>query len=264
MRRVAAPLLLALSATACASAPNPGPALSAAADKAQTAALATAQAAKRAAGQPQFTPIGASAAPATLPMPMPAQQAETYAPNALWRTGARSFFNDQRAARIGDILTVKIAIDDSADLSNESERSRSGSTNVGINSIAGLETNLGRAFPGGFDPAGLIDASGESTNSGKGSVARQERVELTVAAVVADILPNGNFLVTGRQEVRVNAEMRELTVAGIIRPEDIAADNTVRHTQMAEARISYGGRGQITAVQRPRIGQRIADAISPW
>ncbi|MBU6373960.1 MAG: flagellar basal body L-ring protein FlgH [Alphaproteobacteria bacterium] len=274
LRTLAAPVALALSAAACATAPPPGAVLAAAAQDARTAATtartsaaAAAEAARRAAGQPQFTPMGVSAAPAMVDLPTPPRPTESYspsAPNALWRTGARSFFNDQRAAHVGDILTVKISIDDSADLSNESSRSRKGQSTVGVNNFGGLETIPGRVLPGGFDPTTLIDASGDSTSSGKGSVARQEKVELTVAAMVTDILPNGNFLVSGRQEVRVNAEMRELTVAGIIRPQDIAADNTIRHTEMAEARISYGGRGQISAVQRPRLGQRIADAISPW
>lgn len=271
LRTLAAPMALALSAAACATAPPPAAVVAAAsqdaraaAHTARTTATAAADAARRAAGQPQFTPMGVSAAPPILDVPTPRPSAESFAPNSLWRPGARSYFNDQRAAQVGDILTVKISIDDSADLSNESSRSRKGQSTVGVNNFGGLESNLGRVMPGGFDPTTLIDASGDSSSAGKGSVARQEKVELTVAAMVTDLLPNGNMIVSGRQEVRVNAEMRELTVAGIIRPEDIAGDNTIRHTQMAEARISYGGRGQISAVQRPRIGQRIADAISPW
>lgn len=271
LRTLAAPMALALSAAACATAPPTAAVLAAAsqdaraaAHTARTTATAAADAARRAAGQPQFTPMGVSAAPPILDVPTPRPMADSFAPNSLWRPGARSYFNDQRAAQVGDILTVKISIDDSADLSNESSRSRKGQSTVGVNNFGGLESNLGRVMPGGFDPTTLIDASGDSSSAGKGSVARQEKVELTVAAMVTDLLPNGNMIVSGRQEVRVNAEMRELTVAGIIRPEDIAGDNTIRHTQMAEARISYGGRGQISAVQRPRIGQRIADAISPW
>jgi len=271
MRTLIAPVALALTAAACASIPAPAASLAdvgadarAAASAAKTAAIAAAEATRRAAGQPQFTPMGVSAAPPLLDMPTPPRASDSSAPNALWRTGSRNFFNDQRASRIGDILTVKISIDDSADLSNASSRQRKGASTVGVNHLGGLETNLGRVMPGGFDPATLVDATSDSSSSGKGSVARQEKVELTVAAVVTDILANGNLLVSGRQEVRVNAEMRELTVAGIIRPEDIASDNTIRHTQMAEARISYGGRGQLSAVQRPRLGQRLFDAISPW
>jgi flagellar L-ring protein precursor FlgH len=133
-----------------------------------------------------------------------------------------------------------------------------------VNNLFGVESSAGRAFGGGFDPAALVDASGTSEQQGLGAINRTEKIALTVAATIVDILPNGNLVLTGRQEVRLNAELRELQVAGIIRPEDIAADNTIRHTQIAEARIAYGGRGQVSAVQRPRMGQRITDAISPW
>jgi flagellar L-ring protein precursor FlgH len=119
-------------------------------------------------------------------------------------------------------------------------------------------------LPGGYDPGSLLDAEGSSSARGQGSINREEQIEMTVAAVIVDILPNGNLVIAGRQQVMINAELRELTVSGVIRPEDIAANNTIRHDQIAEARIAYGGTGQVTAVQRPRIGQRIADAISPW
>jgi flagellar L-ring protein precursor FlgH len=256
--------LLAACATTNAAPPAANSPAAAIAHDAKATAKAVADATRRAAGPPQFTPMGLSAAPPIVGIPTPQTQAFTPTANSLWRPNGRGVFRDQRASNVGDILTVKISIADSADLSNESSRARKGATKVGVTSIAGFETNFGRVMPGGFDPINIVDASGDSTASGKGSVARQEKVELTVAAMVIEVLPNGALLVSGRQEVRVNAEMRELAVAGIIRPQDITPENTILHTQMAEARISYGGRGQISAVQRPRIGQRIADAVSPW
>jgi flagellar L-ring protein precursor FlgH len=225
-------------------------------------------AARRAAAPPQLAgvhdPSGlAGDTYGTLPQPISAS-AGGPAPNSLWRSGARTFFDDQRARRVGDILTVDISIDDSANVTNSSSRSRSGSTDVGVTSFFGLETEAGRLFPGGFDPGSLISAEGDSSANGTGTINRQEAVELTVAAVVVDILPNGNFVIAGRQEVRVNSELRELTITGVIRPEDISAENRIEHDQIAEARISYGGRGTISTVQRPRLGQRLADALSPW
>jgi flagellar L-ring protein precursor FlgH len=186
--------------------------------------------------------------------------------NSLWRPGARTFFNDQRAKSIGDIMTVKIAIDDSAEMANTTSRQRAGATEAGVTSLFGKEEALGRLLPpgGDFDPTNLIGADASSTSSGRGSISRQEKIELTVAATIAQILPNGNFIVAGRQQVLINGELRELTVAGVLSPQDIAADNSIRHDQLAEARISYGGAGTLTAVQRPRWGQRVADAISPW
>ena len=225
-------------------------------------------AARRAMGPPQLQPVG-SPAPLTgghehdFPQPEPVVYGEG-APNSLWRPGRRSFFNDQRASRIGDILTVEIEISDKAELSNSSNRQRQADTNMGVSNFFGIEAGLGRVFPGEFDPATMIGAQSDSSQTGQGAINREEKVQLTVAAVIVDRLPNGNLVIAGRQEVRVNAELRELTVSGIIRPEDIDANNTISQDQIAEARISYGGRGQISAVQRPNWGQRAADAISPW
>jgi flagellar L-ring protein precursor FlgH len=225
-------------------------------------------AARRAMAPPQLEPVSNPAAltggqQQTMPQPTLAS-AEQPRANSLWRTGSRSFFNDQRASRLGDILTVNIEIDDSATLSNSSSRSRTGSTQAGVNHFFGLENALGRALPGGFDPANMVDTNSQSDHTGAGAIDRKEKIRLTVAAVIVDRLPNGNLVIAGRQDVRINAEMRQLTVSGVIRPEDISAENTINHTQIAEARISYGGQGQISAVQRPSWGQRITDAILPW
>jgi flagellar L-ring protein precursor FlgH len=225
-------------------------------------------AARRALGPPQLNPVQdptslTGGAQQTIPQPEPAVY-EPGAPNSLWRTGSRSFFNDQRASRIGDIITVEIEIDDSAELSNSSNRQREGSTSVGVSNFFGLEQSLGQVFNSAFDPQTMIGADSESEHRGTGAINREEKIELTVAAVIVDRLPNGNLVLAGRQEVRINGELRELTVSGIIRPEDVTASNRVNHTQIAEARISYGGRGSISAVQRPSWGQRIGDAISPW
>lgn len=225
-------------------------------------------AAHRAVGPPQLAPVRTPAALSggayqSMPQPEPAIYSEG-APNSLWRPGRRGFFNDQRASRIGDILTVAIEISDRAELSNSSNRTRTASSSAGIGNFFGLEGAVGQLLPGGFDPATMIDADAASSHAGQGAINREEKVQLTVAAVIVDRLPNGNLVIAGRQEVRVNAELRELTVSGIIRPEDINANNTISQDQIAEARISYGGRGQVSAVQRPNWGQRLGDAITPW
>ncbi|MFC7378894.1 flagellar basal body L-ring protein FlgH [Brevundimonas sp. GCM10030266] len=184
--------------------------------------------------------------------------------NSLWRTGARTFFGDQRARRVGDILTVNIDIDDRAQTNNSTNRSRTNSASGGVTNFFGLESSIGRAFPGGFDPANMVGMEGESNASGNGSVNRAEKVSLTIAAVVSDVLPNGNLIIQGRQEVRTNREVRELTVAGIVRPEDISAANTINHTQIAEARISYGGRGDISRMQATPAAQSLVERFSPF
>ena len=185
-------------------------------------------------------------------------------PNSLWRTGARTFFNDQRAGKVGDILTVLITIDDSAQVSNATTRERKVGTNLGVPHFFGLESSLGKILPPQYDPSKMIDASSDNSNSGTGTVNRQEKINLTVAAVVSKVLPNGNLVIQGRQEVKTNAEVRELTVSGIVRPEDISSSNTISHTQIAEARIAYDGRGDISRIQKSPYGQSIVETFSPF
>jgi len=193
-----------------------------------------------------------------LPGPQPASA------NSLWRTGARAFFNDQRASRVGDILTVQIDIDDSAKTTNATASSRTSGLKAGVPHLLGLESTLGKILPSGFDPANALETSSTNSNAGNGSVNRAEKISLTIAAVVTGILPNGNMVIQGVQEVRTNTELRQLTVAGIVRPEDISSANTIKHTQIAEARISYGGRGDISRVQKTPAGQSLLEKFSPF
>lgn len=177
--------------------------------------------------------------------------------NALWTSGRDNFFADPRARKIGDVVTVKIAINDKATLDNTSDRSRSSSVGIGGDFSAGLD---GDSIGG---DAALNGDSG-SSSTGQGSIDRSEQIVLRVAAVVTERLPNGNMLISGSQEVRVNYEMRILQIAGIVRPRDIESDNTIAYDKIAEARISYGGRGRITEVQQPGWGQQLYDTVVPF
>ena len=211
----------------------------------------------------------------SVPQPDPNRKHEA---NSLWRTGARAFFEDQRASQVGDILTVQIAIADQAQIGNQTSRSRSSSEEVGLDNFGGVETAIPFLYtnndaPDGsihdgirdeFDPGSLVDADSASNYTGNGAVNRSETINLTVAAIVTDVLPNGNLVIQGRQEVRVNFEKRELLIAGIVRPEDISSANIVQHTQVAEARIAYGGKGQLTDVQQPRYGTQLYDIVFPF
>ncbi len=184
--------------------------------------------------------------------------------SSLWTSGRSSLLGDRRARGVGDILTVVIQINESARISNQSERSRSGSENLGVPSLLGLPQRLGRLLPEGqtFDPAVDIDSS--SASRGSGSVRRNEQLTLRVAAAVTGRLPNGVLEIRGTQEVRVNNELRELLVTGYVRPEDISRQNEITYDKIASARISYGGRGQISEVQQPRYGQQVAERILPF
>jgi flagellar L-ring protein precursor FlgH len=181
------------------------------------------------------------------------------APSAsLFRAGAGAFLGDQRAGRTGDILTVRINVADKAEVGNTTARSRGGSESAGLSSLLGLE----KLAP--FDTTNAAAANSKSQFDGSGRISRSETINMTMSAIVTGVLPNGNLLIRGRQEIRVNYELRELIVTGIVRPQDIGRDNSVRHTQIAEARISYGGRGQLTQAQQARWGQQIYDALFPF
>ena len=197
-------------------------------------------------------------------MPMPAPRAPEHFANSLWRPGSRAFLKDQRAAGVGDIITVLIRIDDKASLENKTSRSRSGQESAGVPGFFGLESKLGKILPEAVSPSKLVDLNSGSTNEGAGAVNREEAINLKIAAVVTQVLPNGNMVLQGRQEVRVNFEVRELLIAGVIRPEDITSENTINYEKIAEARIAYGGRGQISDMQQPRYGQQVFDILFPW
>lgn len=197
-------------------------------------------------------------------MPMPAMEHASYAPNSLWRTGSRAFFKDQRARNIGDLVTVKVKFTDRAQLENTTKRSRKNGEDFGAARIMGFENKLDKFLPDGSSAGELLKLDSEGSSEGSGSVRRAEQLATNVAAVVTQKLPNGNLVIEGKQEVRVNFEVRELIVAGVIRPEDIESDNTVDLTKIAQARIAYGGRGQITDVQQPRYGQQVMDILLPF
>jgi len=197
-------------------------------------------------------------------MPMPAPPETSRAPASLGRIGARTFFQDQRAGRVGDLVTVLVQIEEKAELQNSTTRARQGSESLGVPNLLGLQSDFTRWLPNAVSPDSLVGLNSATQSQGNGQISRTETVTLRVAGTVVQVLPNGNMVVAGRQEVRVNNELRELAVSGIVRPQDIASDNTVRHDRMAEARIAYGGRGTISDVQRPRYGQEILDIILPF
>ncbi len=205
--------------------------------------------------QPDYQPVS---------MPMPPPKVAYRQPNSLWQSDRKSFFKDQRAGNVGDILTVVINIDDQADLENKTTRTRSSAETAGLDKLLGYEESLAKILPEAIDNTSLIGADSDSSHEGNGKIKRDEKIELQLAAVVTQVLPNGNLVINGNQEVRVNFEKRILNMAGIIRPEDITIDNSISYEKIAEARISYGGQGQITDVQQPRYGQQVYDVLFPF
>ena len=183
---------------------------------------------------------------------------------SLWQSGPRSLFGDRRARQVGDILTVTIEIQDEAEITNTTSRSRSGADDVSVGALFGLTTIADTILPGGDTLNPGVQASGSSTSDGDGQITREETITLRLAATVTNVLPNGHLQIQGSQEVRVNFELRDLQIGGIVRPEDISRKNVITYDKIADARISYGGRGQLMDVQQPRYGQQVVDLISPF
>ena len=196
-------------------------------------------------------------------MPMPNAQAVLPEANSLWRGGSRAFFKDQRAAQVGDLVTIVVAMGDSADVENATTATRAGSQTEGMPSLLGLQASISHLFAQ-TTPASLVSTNNATNLAGNGVIKRKDNVAVRLAGEVTQVLPNGNLVVMARQEVRVNSELREMDVSGIVRPQDIASDNTVQHDRLAEARISYGGRGTLTQVQTPRWGEQVLDVVLPF
>ena len=208
---------------------------------------------------PKMAPVGNPADQqivAAIPQPPPI----THVGNSLWQAGSRSFFHDPRATHVGDVITVNVSIADAAKLSNTTTTSRTNSDDANLTNFFGLEG----ALPKGMDPGSLVKMGSDNSNVGAGAINRSEAINMTLAALVAQVLPNGNMVISGHQQVLVNNEMRDLQVSGIVRTEDITSENTVDLAQIAEARISYGGKGNMTNVQQPRYGSQLLDIIMPW
>ena len=204
---------------------------------------------------PQYQPV-------SLPMPAPENVVRQH--NSLWQSNRVTFFEDQRANNVGDIITVTIDIKDEATLDNKSERTRASQEDAGLDNFLGYEQSLNRILPQVVDNANLTGFDSNSSHVGSGSIEREDEIKLRMAALIMQMLPNGNMVIHGKQEVLVNFEKRILQIDGVIRPEDISVNNTISYDQIAEARIIYGGEGQISDMQQPRYGQQLYDILFPF
>jgi len=193
---------------------------------------------------------------AAIPRPSPI----THDNNSLWQPGSQSFFHDPRAMHVGDVITVNVSVADTAKMQNTTSRSRNNSDNANLTNMFGLE----KVLPPAIDPTSVVKMGSTNSNVGAGSIQRDETINMTLAALVAQVLPNGNLVIDGHQQVRVNNELRDMRLSGIVRREDITQNNTVNLAQIAEARVIYGGVGTMSDVQQPRYGSQLFDIIMPW
>lgn len=231
------------------------------------AALAACGDVQNAGKTPEFSPITTDHSYYAMNTPSTASDRFQIGKNrrsSLWNSGPKSLLGDRRAGGLGDLLTVVIEINDKAEISNSSSSSRSGSEKLSVPSLLGIPQRVDTVLPDGATSESAVDLSSNSATAGDGSVRRNEKLTLRVAATVTDVLANGHLRIQGSQEVRVNVEMRELLVTGFVRPEDISRQNEITYDKIASARISYGGRGYISNAQKPRKGQQILDAILPF
>ncbi len=212
--------------------------------------------------EPHMTPVGAGLRPNRTPWSCRRQVQAPRQDNSFWQDTSADLFRDPRAMRVGDVVTVKISIKDKASLDNTSERSRDSTSNLLLRPQLRHRSFRGQEARATARSTPMLQL--KTSTKGEGAITRSESIELLVAAVVSDVLPNGNLIISGTQEVRVNFEVRVLSVAGVVRPRDIATDNTVSYDKIAEARISYGGRGRITEVQQPGWGQQLVDMLAPF
>ncbi|HBQ37148.1 MAG TPA: flagellar basal body L-ring protein [Rhodobacteraceae bacterium] len=216
---------------------------------------------------PPLTPVQGTDEHYAMMTPSLPETAEDQLPTdgaSLWNAGRRSLLGDRRAIQRGDILTVVIEIDDKAEISNSTARNRKGAEKSGIPQLFGIPQRINSKLPDGASIANAFETNSTSNFSGDGTVRRKEKLTLRIAATVIDVLQNGVLSIQGSQEVRVNFEVRELLITGYVRPEDISRQNQITYDKIASARISYGGRGQISDVQQPRYGQQVADIILPF
>ncbi|MGL5784718.1 MAG: flagellar basal body L-ring protein FlgH [Alphaproteobacteria bacterium] len=202
--------------------------------------------------------------PVITPMPGP-QRSRTQSPASLWQAGARAFFKDQRAKRVGDILTVLVDIDEKGKIQNTTSFGRTSSQTADLSNLLGYEKQLKGFFPKSFDPTNALNLKSNPDHEGKGTIDRKETVNFNIAALITQVLPNGNLVISGRQEFRFNnLEIREILVTGIVRPEDILSNNTISLEKIAEARLAYGGRGAFTDVSQPPYGQQVLNHLMPF
>jgi flagellar L-ring protein precursor FlgH len=207
--------------------------------------------------EPGMTPIGSGIAVDREPLPHLFKGSGRSAANSTWSNASADLFTSPRARQVGDIVTVNIQIDDKAEFDNATDRSRQSSVSAGLDYAFSFK---------GWNADGTADAgiNSSSASTGQGTIDRSEKLRLSVAAVVNEVLPNGNVVISGSQEVRVNYELRVLNIAGIVRPRDISPKNTISYDKIAEARVSYGGRGRLMEVQQPAYGQQLYDVLTPF
>ncbi len=185
---------------------------------------------------------------------------------SLWQPGSKQFFKDSRAHTVGDIVTILVSESAEAESEANTETTRKQTAGSNIGNTANLEGLLKARHI--IDPVAtaknLLDTDSDRSYTGEGKTDRKDSLTASIAAVVTQVLPNGYMMIQGKREVVVNYELQELQIQGIVRPEDISANNTIPSSKIAEARIFYAGRGIVNETQTPQYGVRFLDKVLPF
>lgn len=189
----------------------------------------------------------------------PAREAKA---GEVWRGRLTTLFTDQRARNLGDIVTVRIVEVSQASEKATTDTKRKSQTVAGISNLFGLEVNPNGPWK---NAANLVNANTPNNDfSGSGETTRTGSLSATITARVMDVLPNGNLVIEGKREIYVNNEKKEILLQGVVRPRDIAYDNSVLSTQVADAKVIYTGIGVVAEKQRPGWAARIFDYVWPF
>lgn len=192
-----------------------------------------------------------------------ARPVSDYSSGSIWQASSGSLTEDMKARRRGDILTIVITETASASKEAKTDTSRGSTVNAGIPNFMGLE-KVGLLKNNIGDLSKLISANVDSSYKGSGSTSRAENLKATMTARVVEVLPNGNMMIEGRRNIKVNNEDQEIVLEGVVRPRDIGADNVVNSIYIADAKISYFGRGIISDRQSPGWLMNIVDKVWPF
>lgn len=200
--------------------------------------------------------------PVSMPMPDPEPSRSNM--NSLWQTGSRAFFKDQRANRVGDVITVLVDLQDKSKVDSNNTYNRSAAHKSNLAKFFGFESKFTSIFPKEVDPTSLTDTSSNSQKTGRGLLDRKDTLSLKIGATIIQILPNGNLVIQGRQEILFETELRVVEVKGVIRREDVSSNNTIPYEKISEARIAYGGRGDVSDVGAVPWAQQTLNRVMPW
>jgi flagellar L-ring protein FlgH len=199
-----------------------------------------------------------------------AYEKDTYAapdaarsPGSLWSEGAVNLFEDAKARRIGDILTVDISEAADATRAASTQTQRTADVDFGISAFWTAMQSLAVQHPD-LDPNAIIAASSQAAFSGAGNTSRTGTLSATLPVRIKDRLPNGDFYVEGNKVLLLNEEESFLYISGVVRSVDIAPDNSVSSSVLADVELEYTGRGVLSESENPGWLMRLLNYIWPF